>query len=378
MYPTSDQIDQEHAKFLYEQHCAILVIEQLPVGSEFGIDLAAFTIGHKFKGVKMIPPGVHFVFAATTDKSNTHCGPRSGFFYEFGVKEMLIKRWSAKEEDFDDYQPDEEHQHRYLANLRDLDPYLAPYRYSTYNTFLNLTNKLTPTLVKNLMPRCNRVRSVPYLVRDASKGSQIISRTRRMLRNEGRPPTEEDLLPDLKPAEDTLIRFTKIPKYHFDFEQKIANDLITQYHLDSTMKLENAFKDEEGRERLLGEFQFAFITLILCHVYDCFKQWRQILSLVCMADSAINKYPSFFKSFAEILCTQLDQIPEDLFEDITDLNNLVRCRLDTFFRNVNECQNANEDLANQVQQLRKLAEDKFGWQFELEQDDEQPVIVNLC
>lgn len=34
----------------------------LPEGSEFGIDLKSFNTGEKFCGMKMIPPGFHFVY----------------------------------------------------------------------------------------------------------------------------------------------------------------------------------------------------------------------------------------------------------------------------------------------------------------------------
>lgn len=41
---------------------AKLIILGLPEGSEFGIDLQGWTIGNKFKGLKMIPPGFHFYY----------------------------------------------------------------------------------------------------------------------------------------------------------------------------------------------------------------------------------------------------------------------------------------------------------------------------
>lgn len=33
-----------------------------PVGMEFGVDMKSWTTGEKFKGVKMIPPGPHFLY----------------------------------------------------------------------------------------------------------------------------------------------------------------------------------------------------------------------------------------------------------------------------------------------------------------------------
>lgn len=41
---------------------AVLVFLDLPAGSEFGIDYCSWQVGEQFKGVKMIPPGIHFVY----------------------------------------------------------------------------------------------------------------------------------------------------------------------------------------------------------------------------------------------------------------------------------------------------------------------------
>lgn len=41
---------------------AFLLILNVPPGTEFGIDLNTFRTGEKFMGIKMIPPGIHFVY----------------------------------------------------------------------------------------------------------------------------------------------------------------------------------------------------------------------------------------------------------------------------------------------------------------------------
>lgn len=379
-YPNSDEIEPEVAKFLYEHHCAVLIIEELPCGSEFGFDLASFRTGEKFKGVKMIPPGVHFVFASAVDNTG-QCGPRSGFFHNFRTKEILVKRWSVLDEDFDDsFAPSDECLRRYKDNLKDLDRYLGAYRYSTHKTYLNLTNKMTPNLTNNLMPECNRIRSVPYL-EDSAEISQSKRIKRKTLRDESTSkPTEDTLLPNLRPATKSLIKFTEIPCDHLNAKQEVSFDMISQYHLDTTTKLEQTFEGETGRAKLLGEFQFAFITLVLGHVYECFEHWRQLLGLVCLADSGLNKFPVFYRDFVVILTHQLEQIPEDLFEDISDCNNLVRSHVDTFLQNVEQYETIDEnmrELNEESKKLRHFLETKFHWQFGLELEDEQPVIVEL-
>ena len=396
-YPdTDDQIDPHLAKFLYEQHCALLIVEDLPFDSEFGIDLSSFRTRENFKGVKMIPPGVHFVFASAVDKSTNQCGPRCGFYHNFTAKELLVKRWSTSDEDFDDsYEVSEEQRERYLADIRGLDKYLGSYRYSTYKTYLALTDKLTASLVQDLVPRNGRIRSVPYLVSQTVTHKQELDSDkladkpkRRTLRSDdertSKPIDEEDLLPDLKPAQETVIRFTKLatcgglPRESSGQQQQpMTSQFITQYHLDSTLRLEQSYVGESGRDRLLGEFQFAFITLIIGHVYECFEHWRNILILVCSADAGLVKYPGFFVQFALILEHQLDQVSGDIFEDITQTDNLIRHYVDIFIQNVQQTPGIDRKLASNVTRLRGVLENKLGWIFELEPDDERPVIVEL-
>ena len=41
---------------------AVLVLVDVPERTEFGIDYNCWTVGPRFRGIKMIPPGFHFIF----------------------------------------------------------------------------------------------------------------------------------------------------------------------------------------------------------------------------------------------------------------------------------------------------------------------------
>ena len=58
---TSKSMDPELAKKLFHEGATLFIID-VPQGTEFGIDYNSWTVGPNFKGVKMIPPGFHFVF----------------------------------------------------------------------------------------------------------------------------------------------------------------------------------------------------------------------------------------------------------------------------------------------------------------------------
>lgn len=41
---------------------AFLLCLDVPAGTEFGLDLKMWTVGEKFKGMKLIPPGPHLLY----------------------------------------------------------------------------------------------------------------------------------------------------------------------------------------------------------------------------------------------------------------------------------------------------------------------------
>ena len=54
-------MDQETAQRLFAEGGVLLLLD-VPERTEFGIDYNSWVVGPKFKGVKMIPPGFHFIF----------------------------------------------------------------------------------------------------------------------------------------------------------------------------------------------------------------------------------------------------------------------------------------------------------------------------
>ena len=50
-------MDREVARRLFEVGAAVVLLD-VPVGTEVGIDMNSWNVGNKFKGIKMIPPGL--------------------------------------------------------------------------------------------------------------------------------------------------------------------------------------------------------------------------------------------------------------------------------------------------------------------------------
>ena len=48
----------------FQNNISFQILKDFPVGSEFGIDYKSWNTGEQFMGLKMIPPGVHFVYVS--------------------------------------------------------------------------------------------------------------------------------------------------------------------------------------------------------------------------------------------------------------------------------------------------------------------------
>ena len=138
----NEQLSPEAAQRLYQEG-GFLVVTQLPPGTELGIDLYSWNTGDKFLGIKMIPPGLHFVYYSTLGQgsagpqlaprtgflieisSQRRCMLLSGFFHVFHRGDVLVKRYDKSAEELVDVGDDEVA--RVREGLKDMDSRLGPY-----------------------------------------------------------------------------------------------------------------------------------------------------------------------------------------------------------------------------------------------------------
>jgi A1 cistron-splicing factor AAR2 len=106
---------------------AALLLLNLPEAALTGIDLLSFTTTPRFKGVKNIPPGLHFVFVGTS----TAFSERHGLFFEVpspGAPPLVVAKWDAASESLA-FEEDEAEILRLRANLGTIwQEWLTPYR----------------------------------------------------------------------------------------------------------------------------------------------------------------------------------------------------------------------------------------------------------
>lgn len=127
------------------------------------MDYKSWNVGEKFLGLKMIPPGIHFVYFSVKD------APRIGFFYNFQPQEIIMRKWDKGNEDISNYKENSEEVlplffhsqfanklffqvQRIRSNLKNIDSNLGPYPYSTYRQWVSLTSFITEKTILRLQP----------------------------------------------------------------------------------------------------------------------------------------------------------------------------------------------------------------------------------
>ncbi|GFR44547.1 hypothetical protein Agub_g5818, partial [Astrephomene gubernaculifera] len=172
--PYAVRLDPGVAQQLADQGGALLILD-LPEGSYFGIDHMAFHCGPRFRGIKMLPPGPHFVCYSVpgSQRHGGGMGPLTGFFVNItaataagatgaagsgsrsttaGGGTVIVRRYDATQELLVGL-PEEEAE-RYAQGVRryEFDWGLAPYNLNAWRQWRELTSCLDARIMEALQP----------------------------------------------------------------------------------------------------------------------------------------------------------------------------------------------------------------------------------
>lgn len=393
-------MDQETAQILFREGATMVCLD-VPEGTEFGFDYSSWTAGPLFKGVKMIPPGIHFVYYSARNKQADEVGPRTGTFINFEQKSVVVRKWNPIAEELTEDGISADDVQRIQDNLKDLDRFLGPYPYEGYKKWVSLSNFITPELLDKLQPQSKRICSVTDLVSEVSN-----TQSRKLRKTSGSTKTSEDQdetkvskekdlqdnkeenaeptslkdaesrLPYMKVREESKIQFSKIPRQKYPPGCSPAE--MTKYSIDSSYALESIlcsnYKDNEAK--ILGEIQFAFICFLIGQVLDAFEQWKNLVHVMCTSEEALQNQASLFLNFISVIHYHIQETPEDFFVDILSANNFLTSTLQEFFSNL-ENMSSDSDLKKRGLKFRDYLTQKFKWDFTSEPDDYAPTVVDL-
>lgn len=355
---TSD-MPPEIANCLYENG-AFLVFSGVPRGTEFGIDYKSWHVDSEFCGLKMIPPGVHFIYFSV----NT--APRIGFFHCFKPREVLVRKWDPKREDMMVSPVDEEEVSRIRANLKTMDRRLGPYPYENYRDWFSLSSHITEESVDRLKPENQYGRITAQ--------AELVTMETELMENENfagcstsrvdrEHPTrirfvDEQGLPIMRIRPGYQIRFQDIPILPIP---KRSN----QQGIDRSEDLEKLIQNVGGEwKEMLAEVQFAFVCFLLGQVYEGFEQWKRLIHLLCSCTTAVGLRNDMYLALLVVIHFQLKECPEDFFVDIVSKDNFLTTTLSNLFGNISDSQTASVALKEKARKFKNYLTKRFKWSFE--------------
>lgn len=409
-------MDQETARLMFEEG-GTLVLLGMPYGTEFGIDMNSWNIAEKFKGVKMIPPGLHFIYYSAVNREGD-TAPRTGFFHVFKQREVLVRHYDPATEDLKP-DTDEEEVARIRSNLRNLDRNLGAYPIESWKKWVSLSQHVSPSELQRMEPISGKICSVPELIhqnnpseagdvttspstsgkspagvfsnhsylKDPDKGTQSPGEDNKIeqiteysdsAEKEGSAPKKKlPALPNMVQKPGTEMRFSKFPAR--PYREGATPSEITRYSLDSSYSIGQLVKGIEKPESLLAELQLAFICFLVAQVWEGWEHWRKLVLALCSAEEFICQNPALYEKFLSALHFQVHEVPEDLFVDIVESNNFLASALTSLFANISDnSESLPASLVTKARKFKTHISNKFKWNLTFEDDgDDAPVVVEI-
>ena len=248
--PKSEDLDPQVIERLYREG-SFYIVKDLPVKTEFGIDMKSWNTGDKFLGLKMIPRGVHYIYYNIVGRDGS-VSPRRGFFLHCEPGEVTAHRYDpATEEIVDDLT--EEEKERFKSNLKNIDGNLGAYPHDSWKKWVSLSGRITEERITKLQRR------------------------------------------DDQHSMASRIELTPLPKQKYPDGASATE--ISKHCLDSSYQLEMFLRSMDNIEDILVQLQLAFLLFLLGQDYDSFEHWKLTTNMLCGCLEATLKYPQLFLNF---------------------------------------------------------------------------------
>lgn len=361
---SNGDIDQNTINHLNKTGGTILCWN-VPKKIYFGIDYLTFETGIKFKGVKMIPPGPHFI---TTSIKNAE---RMGFFVWIKGKDINVYQWDETLKCLIDFQ-DKEQGDRLRKGVKDFafDSNLGSYPLQTFTKWQKLSSHINQDLIKKLGPKSGIITST---YSEIQKVQQMEHDDEEMKDKTIENQLNEKYNSAKSKFEQYHPKYTNIPS--ISSMKNLKPSEITSLQMDRSKILYDILnKYRNNKYGLLGEMQYAFICLLVGQSVQGLIQWKNIIHLLTNCCDALEEKQDFYLQFVEILIFQLKELPKDFFNDELTNSNFLNQSLQSFMEIVNESE-INQSLKYKIEQLNKLLSKRFNKTIDIDIDG--PVIVKL-
>ncbi|KAK3003218.1 hypothetical protein RJ639_018891 [Escallonia herrerae] len=333
-----------------------------------------FTAGPAFKGIKMIPPGPHFIYYSSSSRVGNEFSPVIGFFIYTSPAEVIVRKWDQLEEQLVRLSEEEEERYSQAVKSLEFDRQLGPYTLSQFQDWKRLSSYITESVIKSIEP---------------IGGDITVACEPEMIGKFSGTSTEKALAEQLKnsrlsgPADKPKKRscyYTSIPRV---IKHKgLSGQELTSLNLDKTQLLESLLvKEYEGSEDLmLAELQFGFVAFLMGQSLEAFLQWKSLVSLLLGCTQApLHTRSQLFTKFIKVIYYQLKygfcQDPSDtgtaakgvftlLDETSLSADSFLHHLCKDFFSLVLEAPVVDGDLLSWTRKFKQLLEDSLGWHFQ--------------
>ena len=341
-----------------EKTAAVLILD-LPPAALAGIDLLSFTTTPRFRGVRDLPSGWHFVFTGTSTAFSIRHGI---WFHVPDQNHLTITIWHQQDEQFS-VVTNKAEKLRWRANIGEVwEKGLTPYRQSSASQgeaqdlsgdWLQLTSNISESLLRRITqgdPESLYLTSASSATRDLDDIPGLSS-------SESRTHPEKELcfLPiNLKRTWGADVTGRNRTEAAQDFSWALNN-------------LMNDVGDKDGNE-IIGELQFCFLNLLTLNNFSCLEQWKRILTLVFNCKTAVATQPDLFIRAIATLRLQLMHC-KDAEGGLIDLadegGSLLKLLLARFHKSLSSLPHIEEviDVLDELEDLEGYLRDEYGWQF---------------
>ncbi|KAH9603570.1 hypothetical protein KSS87_007118 [Heliosperma pusillum] len=381
------EAEEELAKKLGST-CTLLFLD-VPQYTLIGIDTQVFSAGPIFKGINIIPPGLHYVFYTASTRDGNEFSPVIGFFLHTSPSQVIVRKWDLQQERLLKVPEEEEERYAQAVRCMEFHTQLGPYSLNHYGHWKTLSNYISKHVIHRIEPIGGEI-----TVESESNLHGVIPKTAmekalvEQLANS--KFYKEDKISESKGSKKGCY-YTTIPRI---IKQKgISGAQLTSLNLDKTQILEKILlKEYDGVEdRLLGELQFSFIAFLMGQSLEGFLQWKSLVSLLLGCTEAFIKCIYFQLKYGfQRENTRMNGLEKEspllLDDSWFSADSFLHHLCKDFFSLVSEESIVDGDLLTWTRKLMELLENTLGWEFQqkstvnglgFEEGDEYAPVVEM-
>ncbi|CAN8243585.1 unnamed protein product [Cochlearia groenlandica] len=366
-------MDSEKALELVK-HGATLLFLDVPQHTLIGIDTQMFSVGPSFKGIKMIPSGIHFAFYRSSTRDGEEFSPTIGFFLYLSPSQVIVRKWNQQDECL--AKLPEEEEDRYSQSVRSLefDKHLGPYNLTQYGAWKHLSNYITNDVVGKFEPLGGEI-TVIY-ESDILKGGPKTAMERAL---DAQMEKSRSKASATKQPKGNRFYYTCIPRIVKN--KGMSGQELTSMNLDKSQLLESVLSKEykASEDLLLGELQFSFVAFFMGQSLESFMQWKSLVSLLLGCTNApLHTRSQLFTKFIKVIYHQLKYGLQSsgsemglhalLDDSWLASHSFLQFLCKDFFALVEEATVVDGDLLSWTRKFKELLEKRSGWEFEKKSD----------